>query len=228
MPVIISRKHLEFPDYHEADADGLLAIGGDLSIARLKLAYSKGIFPWYDDGYPILWWSPDPRMVLFPHKLKVSQSLKQTIRNGPFTVSIDQAFADVIVRCASTPRQGEHGTWITTDMQKAYIALHKAGLAHSAEAWYNGELVGGLYGVALGKAFFGESMFHQKVNASKVAFCHLVGKLRAWDFQIIDAQVHTSHLESLGAEMIARSRYLEILNEAQQIVELPGSWHERD
>ena len=177
MPVEISRRRLEFPDLDEADESGLLAIGGDLSIERLKLAYSKGIFPWYEDGMPILWWSPDPRMVLFPAKMIISHSLRQSIKKQQFTITIDHAFEKVIRNCAKTPRKGEDGTWITTEMQNAYIRLHEAGYAHSAEAWLEGELVGGLYGVALGKAFFGESMFHHVTNASKVALFQLVEKL---------------------------------------------------
>jgi len=198
MPVEISRRSLEFPDLDEADESGLLAIGGDLSIERLKLAYSKGIFPWYEKGMPILWWSPDPRMVLFPDKMIISHSLKQIIRKQQFIVTIDKAFGKVIKNCAKTPRKGENGTWITREMKNAYIDLHEAGYAHSAEAWLDGELVGGLYGIAIGKAFFGESMFHRVTNASKVAFYHLVEKLSAWDFKIIDAQVYPNHLESLG------------------------------
>ena len=211
MPVEISRRSLEFPDLDEADESGLLAIGGDLSIERLKLAYSKGIFPWYEDGMPILWWSPDPRMVLFPEKMIISHSLRQSIKKQQFTVTIDHAFEKVIRNCAKTTRKGEDGTWITTEMQNAYIRLHEAGYAHSAEAWLDGELVGGLYGVALGKAFFGESMFHHVTNASKVALFELVEKLSSWNFEIIDAQVYTNHLESLGGGRIPRSQYMHIL-----------------
>jgi leucyl/phenylalanyl-tRNA--protein transferase len=227
MPVEISRHKLEFPDLDEADESGLLAVGGDLSIERLKLAYSKGIFPWYEDGMPVLWWTPDPRMVLFPDKMIISHSLKQSIRKKQFTVTIDKAFGTVIKNCAKTPRKGEKGTWITRDMKNAYTRLHEDGFAHSAEAWLNGELVGGLYGVALGKAFFGESMFHNVTNASKVAFYHLVEKLNKWDFQIIDAQVYTNHLESLGGEMIPRSQYLNILESALKIEDVTGSWENR-
>lgn len=227
MPVEISHRKLEFPDLDEADESGLLAVGGDLSIERLKLAYSKGIFPWYEKGMPILWWSPDPRMVLFPDKMIISHSLKQSIKKQQFTVTIDKAFDRVIKNCAKTPRKGENGTWITTEMRNAYIRLHEAGFAHSAEAWLDGELVGGLYGVALGKAYFGESMFHHVTNASKVAFYHLVEKLKLWDFKIIDAQVYTNHLESLGGEMIPRSQYIQILEKALLIEDGPGSWEGR-
>ncbi len=228
MPVEISRRKLEFPDLDEADESGLLAVGGDLSVNRLKLAYSKGIFPWYEDGMPILWWSPDPRMVLFPEKLIISQSLKQIIKKKQFTVTIDRAFEKVISNCSKTPRKGEDGTWITRDMQNAYIRLHEAGYAHSAEAWLNGELIGGLYGVSLGKAFFGESMFHHVPNASKVALHFLVEKLCQWNFHIIDAQVYTNHLESLGGEMIPRNQYIHILESALQIDDVTGSWESRD
>lgn len=227
MPVEISHRKLEFPDLDEADESGLLAVGGDLSIERLKLAYSKGIFPWYEKGMPILWWSPDPRMVLFPDKMIISHSLKQSIKKQQFTVTIDKDFEKVIKNCAKTPRKGESGTWITNEMKNAYIRLHEAGFAHSAEAWLDDELVGGLYGVALGKAYFGESMFHHVTNASKVAFYHLVEKLKLWDFKIIDAQVYTNHLESLGGEMIPRSQYIQILEKALLIEDVPGLWDGR-
>jgi leucyl/phenylalanyl-tRNA--protein transferase len=227
MPVELSRRKLEFPDLDEADESGLLAIGGDLSIERLKLAYSKGIFPWYEDGMPILWWSPDPRMVLFPEKMIISHSLRQSIKKQQFTITIDHAFEKVIRNCAKTPRKGEDGTWITMEMQNAYIRLHEAGYAHSAEAWLEGELVGGLYGVALGKAFFGESMFHHVTNASKVALFQLVEKLSSWNFEIIDAQVYTNHLESLGGEMIPRSQYIHILEKALLIEDKTESWAQR-
>lgn len=228
MPVEISRQTLEFPDLDEADESGLLALGGDLSIERLKLAYSKGIFPWYEKGMPILWWSPDPRMVLFPDKMIISHSLKQSIKKQQFTITIDKAFEQVIKNCAKTPRKGEKGTWITREMKNAYIDLHEAGYAHSAEAWLDGELVGGLYGVALGKVYFGESMFHHVTNASKVAFYQLVEKLNKWNFKIIDAQVYTNHLESLGGEMIPRGEYIRILEKALLIDDVTGSWERRD
>ena len=227
MPVEIPKRSKIFPDLDEADESGLLAVGGDLSIERLKLAYSKGIFPWYEDGMPILWWSPDPRMVLFPHKMIVSHSLRQSIKKQQFTVTIDQAFEKVINNCSKTLRKGESGTWITREMKNAYIRLHKAGYAHSAESWLDGELVGGLYGVSLGKAFFGESMFHHVTNASKVALHHLVEKLCAWDFTIIDSQVYTNHLESLGGEMIPRSQYIHFLESALLVEDVVGSWERR-
>lgn len=227
MPVQISRHSIEFPDLDEADESGLLAIGGDLSIERLKMAYSKGIFPWYEDGMPILWWSPDPRMVLFPGKMIISHSLKQSLKKSQFTFSIDKAFDKVISSCSRTPRKGENGTWITNEMKNAYIRLHEAGYAHSAETWLDGKLVGGLYGVAIGKVFFGESMFHHETNASKVALFHLVEKLQKWGFEIIDTQVYTNHLESLGGELIPRSQYMHILERAQLTKDVKGSWKER-
>lgn len=227
MPIEISRRNFEFPPLEEADESGLLAIGGDLSVDRLILAYSKGIFPWYEEGMPILWWSPDPRMVLFPAKMIISHSLKQSIRKQQFNVTIDKAFEKVIKNCSKTPRKGETGTWITSEMKDAYLRLHDAGYAHSAEAWLDGELVGGLYGVAIGKVFCGESMFHHVTNASKVAFHYLNHKLNAWGFQIIDAQVYTNHLESLGGEMIPRSQYIHILEKARLIEDKTGSWEER-
>ena len=228
MPVKISRRSTDFPDLDEADESGLLAVGGDLSIERLKLAYSKGIFPWYEDGMPVLWWSPDPRMVLFPGKIIISHSLKQCIKKQQFIITIDKSFERVIKNCAKTPRKGENGTWITHEMKNAYIKLHEAGFAHSVEAWVDRELVGGLYGVAIGKAFFGESMFHHVTNASKVAFYHFAEKLNSWDFKIIDAQVYTNHLESLGGEMIPRSQYMHILEKALQIDDVTGSWANRE
>lgn len=221
------QKTLSFPDPEEADDSGLLAVGGDLSIERLKLAYSKGIFPWYEEGMPVLWWSPDPRMVLFPDKMIVSHSLKQTLKKDLFTITYDTCFEQVIEQCSSTPRLMQEGTWITREMKSAYIRLHKAGYAHSAETWHNGQLVGGLYGVAIGRAFFGESMFHRMTNASKVALFFSLEKLRSMNFQIIDAQVYTNHLESLGGELIPRSRFLELLKRAIEEPTLTGRWTEK-
>lgn len=221
------QKTLSFPDPEEADDSGLLAVGGDLSIERLKLAYSKGIFPWYEDGMPVLWWSPDPRMVLFPDKMIVSHSLKQTLKKDLFSITYDTCFEEVIEQCSSTPRVMQEGTWITREMKSAYIRLHKAGYAHSAETWHNGQLVGGLYGVAIGRAFFGESMFHRMTNASKVALHFFLEKLRSMNFQIIDAQVYTNHLESLGGELIPRSRFLELLKKAVEGPSLTGIWTEK-
>lgn len=226
MPYELSRHKLAFPDPEEADESGLLAIGGDLNIERLKLAYSSGIFPWYEKGMPILWWSPDPRMVLFPGKMIISHSLRQSIRKQQFTVTFDREFANVIELCSHTPRHDSNGTWITREMRLAYIRLHEAGYAHSAEAWLEGKLVGGLYGVAIGKAFFGESMFHHVTNASKVALYHLVEKLKEWDYEIIDAQVYTNHLESLGGELIPRKKFLGLLQAALSKAGKEGKWNE--
>ena len=188
--------YYSFPDPEKADKEGLLAAGGDLSVESLISAYSAGIFPWYSEGSPILWWSPDPRLVLFPEKFRISYTLKQTIRRGWFEVLFDHDFAAVIRNCAITKRNNQEGTWITTEMQRAYTVLHNKGFAHSVESYHKGVLVGGLYGVSLGKAFFGESMFHHMPDASKVALYFLVEQLKKWDFHLIDAQQSTAHLKS--------------------------------
>lgn len=201
------------PDNALTDPDGLLAIGGDLSPERIVMAYLNGIFPWYSPGQPILWWSPNPRAVLFPEKLHISKSLKKIIRKKTFTTTINQAFEQVIYACAQTPRKEQDGTWITDDMQQAYLYLHKLGIAHSAECWQNGQLVGGLYGIALGKVFFGESMFSRQSNASKVAFVHLLDELKKSNYALIDCQVTTDHLLSLGAEEIPRSQFLKLIEQ---------------
>lgn len=192
------------------EPDGLLAVGGDLSPERLLRAYHQGIFPWYSDGQPLLWWSPDPRLVLSPERVIVSKSMVKVLRRSQFQFSVDRAFGQVIEACAE-PRDGQSGTWITPAMQAAYQELHRLGLAHSAEAWLDGCLVGGLYGVALGRVFFGESMFHRASNASKAAFLHLLGCLRRWNYALVDCQVHTPHLQSLGAGNIPRSRFTQLL-----------------
>lgn len=227
MPFKVYHSALTFPDPEDADDSGLLAVGGDLSVERLKLAYSKGIFPWYEEGMPVLWWSPDPRMVLFPNKMIVSHSLKQTLKKSLFTITYDTCFAEVIEQCSSTPRVMQEGTWITHEMKTAYIRLHKAGYAHSAEAWHNGQLVGGLYGVAMGRAFYGESMFHRMTNASKVALFFLLEKLKAMEFEFIDAQVYTNHLESLGGELVSRSIFLDMLKKALEKPSVTGRWTEK-
>lgn len=202
----------EFPSVSKALTvpDGLLAVGGCLSKRRLLNAYRQGIFPWNSQDEPILWWSPDPRMVLFPDKLTVSRSLSKTLRQGRFQVSVDRAFAEVIAACAQ-PRKEGAGTWITSEIFSAYRELHDSGYAHSAEAWWDGELVGGLYGVAIGQVFFGESMFYTKTDASKVAFATLVGWLKEWGYRLIDCQVSTRHLIGLGAEEITRSEFIHLL-----------------
>jgi leucyl/phenylalanyl-tRNA---protein transferase len=192
--------------------DGLLAIGGCLSQTRLINAYRQGIFPWYSPDEPILWWSPNPRLVLFPDKLQVSRSLSKTLRRKKFTISIDRAFTEVMQACAA-PRRVEKDTWISDDIRRAYNDLHQSGYAHSCEAWLDGRLVGGLYGVAIGQVFFGESMFHRESDASKVAFVELVGHLTRWGFELIDCQVSTDHLISLGAEEIPRSKFINLLGQ---------------
>ncbi len=204
---------LQFPLPVEATSDGLLAVGGDLSVERLLLAYNSGIFPWYEDGQPILWWSPDPRMVLFTEKLKVSKSLQKTIRSQKFRVTFNTAFSEVIKNCASAKREGQRGTWITNTMEEAYANLHKQGHAISVEIWNNDILVGGLYGVDLPnkRVFCGESMFSKESDASKVGFYYLVLELQKKQYRFIDCQMHTAHLESLGAEEISRKNFLKLL-----------------
>ncbi|WP_353779163.1 leucyl/phenylalanyl-tRNA--protein transferase [Winogradskyella sp. 3972H.M.0a.05] len=202
-------QNIEFPNVSEATEDGLLAIGGDLSPERLIYAYENGIFPWFDDGQPILWWSPDPRFVLFPEDLKVSKSMKQTLRNKDFEVTVNKAFEDVINACAAIKRDGQYSTWISPSMIDAYIKLHELGYAKSVEVWEQEELVGGLYGIDLGnKVFCGESMFTKVSNASKVGF---ISFIQNSDYRLIDCQVHTLHLESLGAKFISRSDFLKFL-----------------
>jgi len=202
-----------FPDPSEADQDGLLAVGGDLSSERLLLAYHSGVFPWYEKGQPALWWSPDPRMVLFPKDLKVSKSLQKTIKSDQFRVTFNENFSEVIRRCSSIQREGQDGTWITNEMITAYEKLHAQGHALSVEVWENDVLVGGLYGVDLPtqKVFCGESMFSSVSNASKVGFYHWVQQLVLWEYKIIDCQLYTQHLERLGAVEIARQEFLQFL-----------------
>ncbi|MEL6194281.1 MAG: leucyl/phenylalanyl-tRNA--protein transferase [Bacteroidota bacterium] len=208
MPVFwLTEEHI-FPHPELANEEGILAIGGDLHPDRLLLAYKNGIFPWYSPGEPIIWWSPDPRFVLFPGNLKVSKSMKQILRKEVFKVTINQAFREVMRQCQKTKRKGQAGTWITDEMINSYAKLHWKGIAHSVEVWENDELVGGLYGVSFGKCFFGESMFSHKSNASKAGFLTLVKVLEREGFALIDCQVHTDHLESLGAGMISRKEFL--------------------
>ncbi|HTC00405.1 MAG TPA: leucyl/phenylalanyl-tRNA--protein transferase [Ferruginibacter sp.] len=205
-------KELIFPLVDQADEEGLLAIGGDLSAERLLLAYRNGIFPWYNEDEPICWWSPDPRFVLYPDKLKITKSMQTVLNNGTFRFTINRAFEEVIKNCKSVTRKNQDGTWISPDVQEAYINLHKLGYAHSAEAWVNGELVGGLYGIRLGKIFFGESMFSKASNASKFAFINYVKQLQKEDVQLIDCQIYTDHLKSLGATMIERKNFIDLLD----------------
>lgn len=204
---------LNFPPIESADETGLLAIGGDLSPQRLLLAYRSGIFPWFNEEDPICWWSPDPRFVLFPNELKISKSMQVVIRKKEFEFSVNKAFKEVITHCKNVYREGQGGTWITDEMQEAYTRLHQMGYAHSAEAWNNGELVGGLYGIRIGNIFFGESMFSNQSNASKFAFINYVQQLQKENVQLIDCQLHTNHLESLGARMIGRAEFKKHLQE---------------
>jgi leucyl/phenylalanyl-tRNA---protein transferase len=205
------------------EPNGLLAAGGDLTPQRILAAYRRGIFPWYSADEPILWWSPDPRMVLLPSEFKISRSLAKVLRNLAYEVRLDSAFAEVIRACAETPREGQPGTWITTEMQQAYGRLHELGYAHSVEVWMDGKLAGGLYGMALGRAFYGESMFSRRRDASKIALAHLCAHLRRREFGIIDCQMETAHLASLGARPIPRSDFVELL-ERLTASDCPGRW----
>lgn len=207
---MLNDNELWFPPVSEALEDGLLAIGGSLQVERLLLAYRSGIFPWYDDEVP-MWWCPDPRFVLFPGQLKVSKSMKQLLKNNAFEFRIDSDFSTVINNCRRTPRNGQDGTWINDDVVDAYTQLHEMGYAHSAEAWHEGTLVGGLYGIRMGNVFFGESMFSHRSNASKYAFIKYVQQLASEGVQLIDCQVYTEHLESLGACMIPRENFIQLL-----------------
>lgn len=224
MPVYRLIQEIVFPSPDDAERDGLLAVGGDLSSERLLLAYQCGIFPWYSEGQPILWWSPDPRLILEPEEFHISHRLRQILKQGVFKVTFDKAFESVIQACASVPREGQDGTWITPEMREAYVHLHKQGFAHSVESWLDAKLVGGIYGVSLGKCFFGESMFSYKSNASKVALATLVRSLKAWGFHMLDAQVTTRHLLSLGAKEIPRSLFLKRLKEALSFPTQKGKW----
>jgi leucyl/phenylalanyl-tRNA--protein transferase len=210
MPLFALEKDLFFPPVHLAEPDGLLAIGGDLSQERLLLAYRNGIFPWYE-GDHILWWCPHPRFVLFPNELKVSKSMQQLLKRQAFTFTVNKAFTAVIDNCKTIERPGQSGTWITPAVKDAYTKLHYAGYAHSAEVWQGDELVGGLYGIRMGKVFFGESMFSKMSNASKYAFISYVQLLKAEGVQLIDCQVYTDHLQSLGARMIDREEFIQLL-----------------
>ena len=213
-------EELIFPPVDLAENDGLLAVGGDLSVERLVLAYSKGIFPWYSAGDPILWWSPNPRMVLFPDEFHCSKRLARTLRQDTFTVTFDRDFGRVIRGCAD-PRKSQSETWIVDDMISAYCELHQEGWAHSIECWQHSKLVGGVYGVAIGGCFFGESMFSRVSDSSKVAFATLVTKLKGWQFDVIDCQVHSDHLRSLGAREIAGKKFSEILTRS---ILRPACW----
>ncbi len=210
MPVYILEKELIFPPVSHAEPDGLLAMGGDLSPERLLLAYKNGIFPWYE-GEHILWWSPAPRFILFPEKIKISKTMKALIKRESFTFTVNKAFNEVIHHCKNNFRPDQDGTWITDEIEKAFLNMHQLGHAQSAEAWLNGKLVGGLYGIKSGKVFFGESMFSLTSNASKFTFIKYCQKLHDEGVELIDCQVHTRHLESLGAEMIPRDEFISSL-----------------
>ena len=218
MPIYRLTNDLIFPDPSLAEEDGLLAIDGDLSPQRLLLAYSSGIFPWFSEEEPILWWSPDPRFVLYPKDIRISHSMKKILKKNTYKVSFDTCFRDVISNCSSL--REETGTWITSEMIEAYCKLHELGFAHSVECWYDNKLVGGLYGIIIGKCFFGESMFSTMSNASKIAFITLSKILEENDFALIDCQVHTTHLESLGAVHIPREDFLQRVRESTSLKSL--------
>ena len=224
MPVYRLTEEIVFPPPQLADKTGLLAVGGDLCGERLLLAYGLGIFPWYSEDEPIFWWSPDPRLVLYPDEIKVSKSLGKVIKKGVFGVTFDAAFEQVINLCASAGRRENEGTWIVRDMIDAYCRLHENGYAHSVEAWKDGILAGGLYGVSLGRCFFGESMFTLESNASKVAFARLVEYLKEYSFDLIDCQVSTGHLKRFGAREIPRSLFLKQLKKSLELPTLKGKW----
>jgi len=226
MAVYQLNKELGFPNPELANEDGLLAVDGDLSTKRILLAYSQGIFPWFSEGSRLLWWSPNPRLILYPQKLKLSKSLKRTLKSKKFNCKMDTNFEAVIRACAETPREENNETWLVAEMIDAYIELHKLGFAHSIETYFENELVGGLYGLSLGKAFFGESMFFKKTDASKVALSYLCRLAEAMGFYFIDAQVETDHLIKLGAEKIKRSDFIVLLNQAIEYPTCQGRWTE--
>jgi leucyl/phenylalanyl-tRNA--protein transferase len=228
MPIYRLIEELVFPSPEYADPSGLLAVGGDLSSDRLLEAYRLGIFPWYSEDQPILWWSPDPRLILDLEDFRISRSLRKTFNKGIFQVTFDRAFEKVIRACASVPREGQSGTWITEEMQEAYINLHGLGYAHSVETWFEEQLAGGLYGISLGKAFFGESMFHRRTDASKIALAALVEKLKGWDFHFIDAQMTTDHMIRLGAKEIPRRLFLKRLHAALRYPTKRGRWRKSE
>ena len=223
MPIFQLVEKIIFPPSHLTSPTGILAVGGDLSPERILEAYRQGIFPWYADQEPIIWWSPDPRFVLFPPEIRVSRSMKQILRQGRFRITFDRDFRAVITACQK-PRPGQAGTWITQDMKEAYSTLHELGYAHSVEAWQEGVLVGGLYGVSLGRCFFGESMFSLVSNASKAAFITLAEALLQRRFGLIDCQVYSPHLASLGARAIPRGEFTDLLNNLLGFETLHGNW----
>ncbi len=219
MPVYKIPDELIFPDPELAEEDGLLGVGGDLSPERLLLAYGNGIFPWFSKGEPIMWWSPDPRCVLYPDRLRISTSLRQALKKENYEIRFDTCFEDVVRHCAETKRKGQGGTWITKEMQQAYIRLHELGFAHSTEVLMDGKLAGGLYGVSIGSTYSGESMFHLRPEASKIALYFLVERLKGWGYPFIDCQVTNPHLLSLGAEKMRRKEFLERL---RKLIAEPG------
>jgi leucyl/phenylalanyl-tRNA--protein transferase len=225
MPLFTLAARVDFPPPARAGRDGLLAVGGDLSPRRLLRAYGGGIFPWYEAGQPILWWSPAPRFVLFPGEFHAGATLEKVLRRGEFSFSFDRAFAAVIAACA-LPRPGQEGTWITPEMRDAYVGLHRLGYAHSLEAWKGGDLAGGLYGISLGSCFFAESMFHFEDNASKAALAVLAATLAKSGFTVIDCQVPTPHLAAWGARSIPRRRYLELVRKGLRSRTRRGNWRD--
>ena len=226
MTVYMLSNSLSFPSPEDADQEGLLAIGGDLSPERLVLAYSMGIFPWFSEEDPILWWSPDPRMVIRPEDFEPSRSLRKAYKRGEYRLSMDEDYEAVVRACARVPRRGQDRTWITQEMQNAYIALHRTGVGHSVECWSGDDLVGGLYGLSLGDCFFGESMFSKRSNTSKLAFWALTHHCREVGIRLVDCQLHNEHLESLGAYIVSRSEYLQQLYGLVSADTRKGSWTE--
>ncbi|WP_074901034.1 leucyl/phenylalanyl-tRNA--protein transferase [Microbulbifer thermotolerans] len=222
---LLNPEQIEFPPTQFAlkDPNGLLAVGGDLCVDRLLAAYRRGIFPWYSDDQPILWWSPSPRCVLIPSEFRIGRSMRKVLRRGDFSVTFDQAFDRVIEACR-LPRGDNEGTWITEEISEAYREMHRLGYAHSVEVWRGQEIVGGLYGVALGRIFFGESMFHRETNASKVAFVHLVRQLELWNCPMIDCQVTNPHLQSLGAVEVSREEFERLLEKGVTQTPFPQPW----
>ena len=224
MPVYALSEELVFPHPSLATEEGMLAVGGDLSPERVLLAYANGIFPWYSEGRPLMWWCPRPRLVLSPSELRVGRTLRKVLKRRPYRITLDTAFTDVMRACATVPRPDQDGTWITEALAATFTELHEQGVAHSVEAWDGDELVGGLYGLSLGRAFFGESMFAKRPNASKVAFVHLVRQLHAWDFDLVDCQVVTDHMVSFGARTIELDAFLERLERIVGVPTRKGPW----
>lgn len=225
MPVfLLNDDELQFPDPRKANADGVLAIGGDLRPDRLLFAYEIGIFPWFNPPEPVIWWSPDPRCVLYTDELKISKSMRNVFNRKQFSVTYDEAFVEVIEACRDAPRSQQEGTWISSEIIDSYTWLHKLGVAHSVEVWQDGKLVGGLYGISLGRMFFGESMFSLVSNASKVGFIHLVNALRRMGFKLVDCQIYNEHLGSMGAREIPREDFLQELKIALKTETIQGNW----